>query len=70
MGYVALSRVRTLDGIKLLGINDMALEVNPKVYEFDKILEELSHANAAEISKMSILKKRTSQKEFLEKCEE
>lgn len=70
MGYVALSRVRTLDGIKLLGINDIALEVNPKVYEFDKILEELSHGNAAEIAKMSILEKRSAQKDFLKKCDE
>jgi len=69
MGYVALSRVRTLDGIKLLGINDMALEVNPKVYEFDKILEELSRDNVNEIVKMKILKKRELQENFLERCE-
>jgi hypothetical protein len=70
MGYVALSRVRTLDGIKLLGINDIALEVNPQVFEFDKILEELSHANVDEILKMKILKKRELQADFLERCEE
>jgi ATP-dependent exoDNAse (exonuclease V) alpha subunit len=70
MGYVALSRVRTLDGIKLLGINDMALEVNPKVYALDKILEGLSQGNVSDISKMSILKKRSAQKDFLEKCDE
>jgi len=70
MGYVALSRVRTLDGIKLLGINDIALEVNPQVFEFDKILEELSHANVDEISKMKSLKKLQLQADFLERCEE
>ena len=52
MGYVALSRVRTLDGIKLLGINKMALQVNPTVAEFDKILEELSDSNVLELAKM------------------
>ncbi len=31
MGYVALSRVRELSGIKLLGINDLSLKVNEKV---------------------------------------
>jgi hypothetical protein len=36
MGYVALSRVRSLSGLKLLGINDMALEVNSKMIEFDE----------------------------------
>lgn len=35
MGYVALSRVRSLDNITLLGINEMALKVNPKVVEKD-----------------------------------
>lgn len=35
MGYVALSRVRTLDNIRLMGINEMALKVNPKVVEKD-----------------------------------
>ncbi|MFH1780928.1 MAG: PIF1 family DEAD/DEAH box helicase [Candidatus Nealsonbacteria bacterium] len=35
MGYVALSRVRTLENIKLMGINEMALKVNPKVVEKD-----------------------------------
>jgi ATP-dependent exoDNAse (exonuclease V) alpha subunit len=48
MGYVALSRVRTLSGIKLLGINDRALQVNPKIYELDKLLAEASRNNVAE----------------------
>ncbi|NCN07420.1 AAA family ATPase [Candidatus Falkowbacteria bacterium] len=38
MGYVALSRVRTLSGIKLKGINKMALRVNEEVLELDKQL--------------------------------
>ena len=42
MGYVALSRVRQLDGIKLMGINQMALRVNQKVVEKDKEFKELS----------------------------
>jgi ATP-dependent exoDNAse (exonuclease V) alpha subunit len=37
MGYVALSRVRTLKGIKLLGLNNKALQVNQKVVDLDKI---------------------------------
>lgn len=31
MGYVALSRVRSLGGLKLMNLNDMALTVHPKV---------------------------------------
>lgn len=42
MGYVALSRVRTLEGIKLIGINRTALQVSPIVREFDAILREQS----------------------------
>lgn len=69
MGYVALSRVRTLDGIKLLGINDMALEVNPEVHKFDKIMEKMSQDNVEEIAKLGVVKKKRLQSQFLERCE-
>ncbi len=36
MGYVALSRVRSLEGLELLGINKEALCVHPDVLEQDK----------------------------------
>ena len=42
MGYVALSRVRQLDGIKLMGINQMALRVNEQIVKKDKEFKELS----------------------------
>lgn len=45
MGYVALSRVRSLKGLKLLGINQMALQVNPEVAELDR--EFVSRSNEA-----------------------
>jgi len=38
MGYVALSRVRSLSGLKLLGFNDLALEVNERIVTFDEEL--------------------------------
>ena len=41
-GYVALSRVRSLAGIHLEGINDMAFAMHPKVVEQDKIFREMS----------------------------
>lgn len=43
MGYVALSRVRSLDGIRLLGINETALEVHPEVLEKDAEFRESSN---------------------------
>lgn len=48
MGYVALSRVRSLEGMRLLGINPMALRVDEKVSEMDGVFrkqsKELAHA--------------------------
>jgi ATP-dependent exoDNAse (exonuclease V) alpha subunit len=42
-GYVALSRVKTLDGLYLLGINDMALEIHEEVRQMDSKLQ--NHSN-------------------------
>jgi ATP-dependent DNA helicase PIF1 len=42
MGYVALSRVRSLDGLYLSGINAMAMRLNPAIYELDRTLKSLS----------------------------
>lgn len=68
MGYVALSRLRTLDGIKLLGINELALEVNPEIYEQDKTLQELSEASVLEVSTLGWFGKKARQKEFIKRC--
>lgn len=42
MGYVALSRVRSLDGLFLNGINAMALKLHPDIYELDRSLKSKS----------------------------
>ncbi len=42
MGYVALSRVRSLEGLYLSGINRMALELHPLIYELDQDLRQRS----------------------------
>lgn len=40
MGYVALSRVRSLDGLFLGGLGPQALLLDRDIYEFDKALKE------------------------------
>lgn len=45
MGYVALSRVRSLGGLYITGLNDMALRMHAEIYEFDAILQQKSEAN-------------------------
>lgn len=47
-GYVALSRLKDLDGLKLIGLNGTALEVDPLASKADKRFRELSD-QAAEL---------------------
>lgn len=67
MGYVALSRLRSLSGLRLLGINQMALRVNPEVAELDKVLWELSKEIAENLHKMGLIKKMMKQRDFMYK---
>lgn len=46
MGYVALSRVRSLDGLFLSGINAMALRLHPAIFDLDRALKSHSAALA------------------------
>lgn len=53
MGYVALSRVRSLQGLYLQGVNAMALQMHPDIYIFDSTLRRQSSelaANTADIA--------------------
>lgn len=49
MGYVALSRIRSLDGLSLKGINEQALAINEEVFEFDKELRAKSKSDAEDL---------------------
>lgn len=53
MGYVALSRVRSLDGLFLKGLNSTALTLHPLIHEFDASLRDQSSNLAAETEDIS-----------------
>ena len=48
MGYVALSRVRSMEGIYLKGVNNLALAMHPDIFEFDGALHAASEYVANE----------------------
>lgn len=68
-GYVAISRVRTLSGLFLLGLNKRALEVHPKIIEVDIIFRQksfdalnlLKQTSKAELSRKLL--------EFIKNCD-
>lgn len=80
MGYVALSRVRSLDTLSLIGINQMALKISPDALRIDGDLRtraaddaarfEHLRKNAAKREKVSKAKKTSTWNERLAKMRE
>jgi hypothetical protein len=52
-GYVALSRVRSLDGLILRGFNSMSLEIDSRVREYDAIISRSSLTVVEDLEMMS-----------------
>ena len=67
MGYVALSRVRSLEGLNLLGMNDMALCVNDEVLEYDEMFRKRSEIDAKFLKSLDESEIKEKQAKFLEK---
>ncbi len=67
-GYVALSRVRTLQGLKLLGFNAQALMVHPKIIEADKKFRSKSDQILEYLQKKTDDEIKKSQEDFIVRC--
>ena len=66
MGYVALSRLRSLAGLKLRGINEIAFMINSEVLELDQRLKQMSQEITEDLKKTRIEEKKKKQKQFLD----
>lgn len=65
MGYVALSRVRTLEGLSLLGLNPMALRIDERILRFDEELQALSKKEEEQLQTISAEQRIKLEKKFL-----
>lgn len=65
MGYVALSRVRSLSGLKLMGMNQMALQINQDVSEMDREFLSQSNEGVMYLTGLEKEKKEQMQEDFL-----
>ena len=59
-GYVALSRIRSIEGLRLMGLNTMALRVDPLILHVDGRIKEASLKASAKIEALDA--------EALEQC--
>lgn len=66
MGYVALSRVRSLAGLKLMGLNQIALQIHPAVSVMDQDFISRSNDSVLDLQGLEEAKKHQMQKDFLE----
>ena len=52
-GYVALSRIKNIEGLRLMGINDMALKVDPLILHIDDRIKMASKRASTKIDALS-----------------
>jgi len=67
MGYVALSRVRSLDGLSLKGLHPSAFLVHGEVMAYDKDFQKKSENNIKNLQKISDQELKEKHQEFIEK---
>ncbi|HEY8999318.1 MAG TPA: PIF1 family DEAD/DEAH box helicase [Candidatus Saccharimonadales bacterium] len=62
MGYVALSRVKRLDSLSLMGINKMALKMSDEALKIDETLRAISAADAERFANLRNQTKKRAKK--------
>ncbi|KKR79402.1 MAG: AAA ATPase [Candidatus Nomurabacteria bacterium GW2011_GWA2_40_9] len=67
-GYVALSRVRRLKGLHLLGWNEMAFQVHPEVLKEDNAFRASSEASLTAFAQISPEELQKMQDNFVKAC--
>lgn len=66
-GYVALSRIKSIEGLKLVGINDMALKVDRLILQIDDSMKDASLRAYDEIKEVTEENKKKQYNAFIEK---
>ncbi len=67
-GYVALSRLRSLDGLYLKSYNPKSLQVNQNICEFDEKIRKDSRFIQEKFLKADLKKLEKTQKKFIDDC--
>lgn len=67
-GYVALSRVRSLEGLHLLGYNARALQVHPEILEYDQNFRTKSERSEQEYANRDVKEVERAQDDFILGC--
>jgi ATP-dependent DNA helicase PIF1 len=65
MGYVALSRVRSLSGLKIMNLNEMALKVHPMILQHDHVFKDCSEIALSYLNSLSEKEKEIQQRATL-----
>ncbi len=64
-GYVALSRIKSVKGLRLMGLNETALRVDEKVLAIDKEMRERSRINSLKWQEFSEKERKTVWIQFI-----
>ncbi|EKE22118.1 MAG: hypothetical protein ACD_7C00044G0001, partial [uncultured bacterium] len=67
-GYVALSRIKSIQGLRLMGLNDIALKVDELVLEIDCEMKEISRLNSIEFRNLNEKELIETHQNFIVKC--